>query len=414
MLVRNVDGALKSLPLEITRLNEIAAVLSAGASEMIEAAARLAVEGERLAASAAVQTEAGWEASREVARLTTEIPAAAVALTDAARRSEADLGRAVSCILESASAITRNMQQRELSLDAMVCRADAALAGLPIEAAQLAGAAATLQQEVALILHAMHQLESSVAEQGAVGVRQAVNQSAQFDLISHQIADTLAGLGGTALTIREEAVALTQRVGSVADATELATQRLSEVARDSAERSAEAAERGTAEAALLRAAMVEQNDRLFDVLAQVDRLYIQIASAKAPGVPNADIRLAELEVAVAKAIDNAIQLSHHSEISQQAAEKATQSAFDLIDAAAQQTPMPTLAWLEGLANQTKKLLEASGGVAEAALRGDLGNVPPDVLVNIPDILRSIERSIDGLRGTATALALAGDTARLAA
>jgi hypothetical protein len=125
------------------------------------------------------------------------------------------------------------------------------------------------------------------------------------------------------------------------------------------------------------------------------------------------------EQAVAQVSAAAARLTERAQAHDAAAARVARAALEVAAAAAPggaaaDAGTPTLARLSGLAAETEALLASAGTMAAAALGGEPGGLPPDVVADAPALLAAIELSIQRLRGTATALAMASDAARIAA
>jgi hypothetical protein len=115
----------------------------------------------------------------------------------------------------------------------------------------------------------------------------------------------------------------------------------------------------------------------------------------------------------------AARLVDRAEAPDLAATRMARAALEVAAAAAPAVAghlqqLPTLARLSGLAAETKALQAMAAAMAKTALEGDADCVPADLVADAPALLAAIEVSIQQLRGTATALAIASDAARLAA
>jgi hypothetical protein len=388
-LAAQTDAALSALPLETARLIS-AAVLPAGLTALTETAARLRTEGASAAASAASAACAAREASTDVKLALAALPEAADALAGLAAKAGAELSTAAGLVGEAASSLAEESAQREASLAMLAVRTDAALGALPLEAGQLAAAGAALRIDADAVRDAAGVLIETARAPSAAWADCARVAASGIGALCSQLADGVAGLDGIGAGLRADA----ERV------------------RQDALLSMQAARDAGAAGAGLECTLRAQTERLAGVLAHADQVLLRLEAADGAG--HAAAGLAELAQAVENTRATAAKLAERDDAQAAAADRMAQAARELIAASWPGEPQPSLAWLRGLAAQTNSLLTAAGGIAETALRGDARDLPPDVAADGPALLAAIETCISGLRGTATALAIASDTARLAA
>jgi hypothetical protein len=166
----------------------------------------------------------------------------------------------------------------------------------------------------------------------------------------------------------------------------------------------------------LHTAMAAQAERMSGLLGRAEDIVAEMRAdaARQQAEPAIDARLAHIDAAVAQVMAAAERVSACVEAESRAAAQVAQAAQGLARNLAPDTPAPTLAWLSRLANQVGQLRGAVGDMAAAASSGAAAGLPADLATDMPALLETIEATVQGLRGTATALALAGDAARVAA
>jgi hypothetical protein len=319
------------------------------------------------------------------------LPAAADALAGLAAQAGTELRAAASRVDEAACGLAAEIEQRAASQAVLNARTDAALGALPLEAGQLAAAAAALRLDADAVRDAAGTLIVAARAPAAVWADGASAAVTGLAAICSRLADGVAGLDNVGAGLREDA------------------DRLRQDAMLSVQTARDAGAAGTDLEAALRA----QTERLAGLLSGADQFVLRLEAAGGTG-GRAEAELAELAQAVEQTRAAAAKLAERGEAQAAATDGVAQAARQLMAASAPGGPAPSLAWLQGLAAQTNALLVAAGGMAETALRGDARTLPPDVAAEGPALLAAIETCISGLRGTATALAIASDTARLAA
>jgi hypothetical protein len=385
------DAALAALPVETAQLIGAAAVLPAGLAALLDTAERLRAEAGRLAECGAQQARAAQDAAVDVRVAAAALPDAAAALAGLAAEAGAGLRAAAEQVRLAASGLAEGSSTSAATLQALAARADATVGVLPVEAGQLAAVSAALRQDAAWVSDAAARLLSAACEPAG---ESAV--AAELGALCGRLADGVAGLDGAGAAVREAAAQL--RVDALCGA--------------------QAAHETGAMEARLQMDLRAQTERLAALLDSGERLAQRLAAAgPAPGpdaaaAPAASVT--ELVQAVASTRAAAALLAERGAAQEAASARVAQAALTLAASAQPGPPAPTLQWLRGMAAQTDALLAAAGGMAETALRGDTAGLPPGMVADAPALLAAIETCIGGLRGTATALAIASDTARLAA
>ena len=362
-------------------LDEAASLLAAVAAKL---PADLAVIGEAAvvvrdtgvcmaeAARARAQTDAAVSAS--MAMTAAEWPRAAAALTRMAVDVGNDLTAASSSVSDAACGLAQHGEQQQMAIAALAARAEQAVGLLPAEAGQLAAAAIGLRHEAAALGAAAERKERAADHDRAL--------PAALHILFAQVAD-LTGRLERGLSLLEEDHAAAPPDPAVQE---------------------------------LHAALAAQAERMGGLLGRVEDAVAEIRAdaARQGAAPQAEPHLAQIEAAVERAMTAAERVSACVEAESRAAAQVAQAAQGLAKHLAPDAPAPTLAWLSKLANQVGQLRVAVGDMADAASSGAASGLPAELATDMPALLETIEATVQGLRGTATALAIAGDAARVAA
>jgi hypothetical protein len=341
---------------------ELASVLPARIAALGAVADDVRESGAGLAAAARTRAAADQETALAMASTAAQWPRATTALTHMAVDIGNELAGAVGEISDAAAALSRQSQEQQDVLAALAVRSGQAAAALPAEAAQLVQAALGLRQEAACLNDAaQHCMVASARE----------TEAPAMEVLALHIAAAADRLECTLAAPRPLDAGWQELRSTLAAQAELAG---------------------------LSAGRIE--NALADMQARMR-----------PGPDsNTEARLLQVEQAAARALEAAGRVAASVDAQAQAAANALRAA----QALAPSPPAPTLPWLADLASQIGSLQRVAGGMAEAASRGGAADLPPDLAANLPALLDNIERSVRGLRGTATALAMASDAARAAA
>jgi hypothetical protein len=428
-LAARADAALGTLPLEASQIASVAASLREDAAALATAAWRMEAAAANQPVALATLLDGPTEG---LAALCARIEEGVAGLGNTGAMLRAETGSAVAKLVSMVQIATEEVisASRGCVATAVAQSADPqAGATLSWHTEQLAALNARAEETVsrmALAVDALTELPAAAARLADAGVDAPRNDSTFLpEAISRLTAQTERF--ATLLTAGEQnELRLAMAIDTVAELPETVALRLAAQtpAADGSGRP-EAFEQLSAQTerfAILLSAAETSAARL---IVAAERVIAQPASqagasVTAPAHGPTELRLMQLEAGIAAVNLEAARLAERAEAQDQAATRVAQAALEVAAEAAPAATarhlqqLPTLARLSGLAAETQALQAMAGTMAKTAIAGCAGGLPPDLIADAPALLAAIEVSIQQLRGTATALALASDAARLAA
>jgi hypothetical protein len=338
------------------------------ASAIAESAHLLRAE----AAAAHMRGDAAREALAGTGQAMAWLPGAAENLAAAGLRIETVLEQNAAALEANEAARATEAAETALMLDALSARADAACGALPVEAAALAAVARDIAAGAVRLVDEAH-AQGTMAQDARAVLAQIPRALVGAEAVCSRLSAAGEELTGAGIALRLESVVL----------------------RDEAV---------CGQAGLLAAG------------AAVTRLAQDAAEVMRAG----DTRATALDSAVVLVEAAAARVAHCSSVQESAALRVAEAVREVSaclaipQPASAAPPMVNLARLNGLAAEATTLHAQADRLAAAALRGNAEDVPVSLVQEAPSLLAAIETSIQRLRGTATALALASDAARRAA
>ncbi len=390
----------------------------------VAAAAIVAVN----AGLAATQARAGAAATRLESLAENSGAAQAAELANIAAATLANTDRATLCLdglqdtmrsidaalIDARTARADDAAGAALLLEALSARADAALGLLPVHVDALAATAAQMRDE-AVEGHRM--LETALRTELPAATQALLSAGAALTAQS-------VALAGEAEARRLDSAGAQAQLDSQASSIWSASAASSAAMQDGAAQLRDCALTAAARMEIADTAAQAQLDRLAGLLDDHETRLSQcrMADAVTAAQPAQDDqhakRQAALEGAIAHIQSAAARVlaaaSAQEQASARVAEAALQVTACLVAAPAAAPPLMSLARLNGLAAEADILHAQADLLATTALRGDGRDLPASLPQDTPALLAAIEASIQRLRGTATALALASDTVRAAA
>jgi hypothetical protein len=437
-LTAAANVAIDQATASVTQLNDVAAAqarlqgcLPACISSLQTTADAVRQEGETLADLLRAHTTAN-----------ADLPNLTMMLNQCATRAEAAFTNGIAGLDAATARLDTENQEDALLIAALAARAEAAIAALPTQAAEIAAAAAALRADAATLSEAVGGLNIAEPPPADAVVTALTGPTAVLESVSNRLEHAVAGLNGANGTLREGAAAIRQEASRASAEAQAAGALLARLAEDAATHIAAIAVAAPRDATQttgvlsdVAAALASHTARLGDLLTSGQEANARVATlaetaathiAALAASPAPAAELARLEAAVAHVTAAAATLAQRAEAQDQAAARVAQAAHDVAAAAASATPpakhheppaadvVPTLTRLAMLAGEAETLLATATSLAERASRGEANSLPGDMLADIPALLATIDIGVQRLRGTATAFALAGDAARLAA